>query len=196
MRKTPTNNIAERCCVQGQQHNGDGSCLDNCKSNGDPLLSGQLEKVLTIITPASPLLTSISRRTNSCPNPMISLSHYFLIPFQTPTRRCLCQSRGSFQTPTRRGRKCGTGVRQTGEWRGPMWDETGKGEEKKVRGNAREMKIIGWFCSLRQQQWSSVNVGTDRGPYVKALIDSVREEGKYDGIFLDRLEKVCSRARK
>lgn len=54
MRKTPTNNIAERCCVQGQQHNGNGSCLDNCKSNGDPLLSVQLEKVSTIITPASP----------------------------------------------------------------------------------------------------------------------------------------------
>lgn len=54
MRKTPTNNIAERCCVQGQQHNGNGSCLDNCESNGDPLLSVQLEKVLTIITPASP----------------------------------------------------------------------------------------------------------------------------------------------
>lgn len=54
MRKTPTNNIAERCCVQGQQHNGNGSCLDNCESKGDPLLSVQLENVSTIITPASP----------------------------------------------------------------------------------------------------------------------------------------------
>lgn len=54
MRKTPTNNIVERCCVQGQQHNGNGSCLDNCESNCDPLLSVQLEKVSTIITPASP----------------------------------------------------------------------------------------------------------------------------------------------
>lgn len=133
MRKTPTNNIAERCCVQGQQHNGDGSCLDNCKSNGDPLLLGQLEKVLTIITPASPLLTSISGRTNSCPNPMISLSHYFLIPFQTPTRRCPCQSRGSFQTPTRRGRKCGTGVRQTGEWGGRCETRQAKGRKKEQR---------------------------------------------------------------
>lgn len=61
-----------------------------------------------------------------------------------------------------------------------MWNETGKGEEK-VRGNTSEMKIIGWFCSLTQQQWSSVNVAADHGPYVKALIDSVREEGKYDG---------------
>lgn len=54
MRKTLTNNIAERCREQGQQPNGNGSCLDNCESNGDPLLSVQLEKVLTIITPASP----------------------------------------------------------------------------------------------------------------------------------------------
>lgn len=64
---------------------------------------------------------------------MISLFHYFLIPFQTPTRRCPCQSRGSFQTPTRRGRKCGTGVQRMGEWRGPIWDETGKGEKSQRR---------------------------------------------------------------
>lgn len=53
-KKTQTNNIAERCCIEGQQHNGNGSCLDNCDSNGDPLLLVQLEKVSTIITPASP----------------------------------------------------------------------------------------------------------------------------------------------
>lgn len=53
-KKPQTNNIAERCCVEGQQHNGNGSCLDNCDSNGDPLLLVQLEKVSTIITPASP----------------------------------------------------------------------------------------------------------------------------------------------
>lgn len=139
MRKTQTNNIAERCCVQGQQHNGDGSCLDNCESNGDPLLSGQLEKVLTIITPASPLLTSISGRTNSCPNPMISLSHYFLIPFQTPTRRCPCQSRRSFQTPTHCGRKCGTGVPNGGVEGADIRRERQRRE--KVSGNVSEIKI-------------------------------------------------------
>lgn len=185
MRKTQTNNIAERCCVQGQQHNGDGSCLDNCESNGDPLLSGQLEKVLTIITPASPLLTSISGRTNSCPNPMISLSHYFLIPFQTPTRRCPCQSRRSFQTPTHCGRKCGTGVPNGGVEGADIRRERQRRE--KVSGNVSEIKITAWFCSLTHQQWWNINIGTDWFS---------QRRGKVWWDFPGQVGKVCSRARK
>lgn len=96
---------------------------------------------------------------------MISFSHYRLIPFQTPTHLCWCQSYGFFQTPTPYAwseRKCVTGVglmrgRQRGAAGRVSWDDM-RGEEKSHERTGVQRNTGGRKTNLKWHFWASYNV--------------------------------------